>query len=409
MTLLRPNYIQAYDYPWVMQVLEISRSMVGKKKTEVSTYIRETITVKNAAKLKLVLSSIESHIPKAASEPNIDASRVRQRLFLAQGLRTGHDLYSTGSIHQVLMELSTELLVTVPQLKEMMFADISSEQVQGSLNEELSIDKIVALANEKLIQQHLRQSHFAILRIRGGARRIVRQAKLHGLICQVKKYHNLSADEASDARTKESPPDYAELYLSGPLSLFRRTSLYARAFASILPLLAWSEKFQLLIYKAKDLSTPPLCVQTGDPIKPSLAPRIYDSKVEQKFAREFLNKTKDWVLVREHSPIALRGERCIFPDFKITHHQNPQWFCYLEIVGYWTDAYLQKKLKDLTEANINNLLICLDQKHQNADFGAQFPNEVIIYKKFISVDVVIEKLLSFYVGAAQSQSENILP
>jgi predicted nuclease of restriction endonuclease-like RecB superfamily len=59
----------------------------------------------------------------------------------------------------------------------------------------------------------------------------------------------------------------------------------------------------------------------------------YDSRLEERFAREFRRVAPDWDLLREPEPIAAEGA-LIFPDFALQHRSDPSRRWLLEIVGF---------------------------------------------------------------------------
>jgi predicted nuclease of restriction endonuclease-like RecB superfamily len=122
----------------------------------------------------------------------------------------------------------------------------------------------LALRSNLLIAQALMARAFTVqISLEGNSRAVVRHAALRGLLCSVS--HGITGDGA-------------QLEVSGPFALFRRTLLYGRA-----------------------------------------AP-----------AR---------TIIREPEPIAVGGH-LIFPDFAIHSRSDPARRWLLEIVGFWTPEYL---------------------------------------------------------------------
>jgi predicted nuclease of restriction endonuclease-like RecB superfamily len=103
-----------------------------------------------------------------------------------------------------------------------------------------------------------------------------------------------------------------------------------------------------------------LDVQSGDPIFPAESPAIYDSKLEERFARDFKRAAPDWDLVREPEPVPA-GRTLIFPDFLLHHRLCPQRRFFVEILGFWSADYLVRKLALLREAGLPNLILCVDE------------------------------------------------
>src|SRR5256712_13806947 len=120
--------------------------------------------------------------------------------------------------------------------------------------------------------------------------------------------------------------------LAGPFALFRNTRLYGRALGELVPLLAWCPRFRLraeCVFQGRRLS---LQLGTGDPIFPASAPRRYDSRLEERFAREFRRLAPAWDVIREPEPITA-GDTLVFPDFALRHRSDPARTWLPEIVG----------------------------------------------------------------------------
>ena len=182
------------------------------------------------------------------------------------------------------------------------------------------------------------------LEVQGNARALVRTAKLRGLICTV------SRASCSDT----------VLEVSGPLALFRRTILYGRALGALVPHLAWCPRFRLRAACLLEERLVDLYLGTGDPILPANAPRHFDSQIEERFAREFRKVAPDWDVLREPEPV-VAGNRLVFPDFALQHRYDISRRWLLEIVGFWTADYLQRKLALYREARVANLILCIDE------------------------------------------------
>jgi predicted nuclease of restriction endonuclease-like RecB superfamily len=69
----------------------------------------------------------------------------------------------------------------------------------------------------------------------------------------------------------------------------------------------------------------------------------YDSEIEKSFALQFQAVKSGWTLKREPEPIPA-GNQVIIPDFSI---ERAGIKVYLEIVGFWTEEYLRRKIEKL--------------------------------------------------------------
>jgi predicted nuclease of restriction endonuclease-like RecB superfamily len=192
-------------------------------------------------------------------------------------------------------------------------------------------------------------------------------------------------------------------YLEGPLSLFRLTDRYGTALAKLLPMIvinskadgwhidAWilrktmEGKRALYEFKLSDAEAPQLLTDpfynyhfsnnnnrneppavitysaTSLPSPPppsssfssssSFSEGYFDSAVEEKFARRFeaAASSTGWRLIREPDPLIVSGGKALIPDFMFEKYGKR---VYLEIVGFWTPEYLERKLKKLADVII---------------------------------------------------------
>lgn len=237
---------------------------------------------------------------------------------------------------------AAELQVSPADLEAGLFADLPSERRVLPFEDALTTEELAIRSNLAFAQSLLFRSVEVRLRMEGQARAVVRQARLGGLICTIED------------------GDGVALKLTGPLAIFHRTLLYGRALSRVLPLLAWCNRFILeadLLLGERALE---LRLNSPAPIFPSVEPRRFDSKVEERFARELSRAAPAWEVLREPEPVRA-GESLIFPDFLLRSRLDPNRRVWIEIVGFWTPEYLQRKLSSLRKAGLSNLILCIDE------------------------------------------------
>jgi len=243
--------------------------------------------------------------------------------------------------------------------------------------------------------------------------------------------------------------------LEGPLSLFKLTDRYGTSLAKLLPSIIFSSnmieegsssnsgsngssnggewrlnawiirktmdgrkmyEFKISKNEIPELLTDPFLYfphstsTIGKEAARSL-PRPYnyfDSAVEQKFANRFEQVETGWRLIREPDPLVLSDGRAFIPDFLFEKFEEK---VYLEIVGFWTKDYLEKKLQKLADIfvsaddksknnessrNNNNknrnaelLLVAVNEEFacSNSSFSSIIPREQLIFYKNDSVPV----------------------
>jgi predicted nuclease of restriction endonuclease-like RecB superfamily len=228
-----------------------------------------------------------------------------------------------------------------------------------------------------MAQGFLQRSSRVTLEVHGSARGVVRQILLHRLLCTV--------------HPRLAPGD-ATIEISGPYSLFKRTTLYGRALGSLVPLLRACDRFRLTaeaMLRGRELV---VTLQSGDPIFfGAELPRRYDSALEERFAREFRRTALDWDLIREPEPLRA-GEHWIFPDFAIQHRRDPTRRALVEIVGFWTPGYLQAKLERLRAAGAPDLILCVDGSLNCTNDAWPDARHVVRFGRTIDVREVLERI-----------------
>jgi predicted nuclease of restriction endonuclease-like RecB superfamily len=266
--------------------------------------------------------------------------------------------------------------VTEQELHDSLFADLPGERKLVAPTHPISPAECALRVNLALVQAVLYRSTAVRIEAEGQARAVVRHAKLRGLICTV---------------SSRGPAGAAALDVSGPFSLFRRTLLYGRALAELVPLLAWCTRFRLSSECELLGRSLIFVLRTGDPILPASEPAFYDSRLEARFARDFRRAAPDYDLVREPEAVEASG-KLIFPDFAIQLRGDPSRRWLLEIVGFWTPEYLTRKLGQLKAAEIPNLILCLDEDRNCGERDLPANTPVVRFRRRIDPEAVLRAM-----------------
>lgn len=283
-----------------------------------------------------MVAAVLLSLTRAESRAVVTPHRARSELF---------SLAPTGLSRAACVIAAADRLGVGPAaLESSLFADLPSEREVLGLTVALTPAELALRANMAFCQSLVFRATSLSLRIEGQARALVRQARLGGLICTV---------------TEMPGEDGAIMRVTGPLSIFHRTLLYGRALARLLPFLAWCCRFALeadVVVGGRALG---LRLTSPAPIFPSDEPRRFDSKLEERFARDFHRAAPDWELIREPEPVRA-GPTLIFPDFIARHRLAPRRQVWIELIGFWTPEYLERKLSTLAAANLPNIVLCID-------------------------------------------------
>ncbi len=147
--------------------------------------------------------------------------------------------------------------------------------------------------------------------------------------------------------------------IDGPGSLFKLTRRYGVGMAKLLPIIIanpdWKINAKVLWKFTNEIYDFKIESQKYASLlkKPRLPTVIYDSSMELDFASQFQALTTGWVLKREPEPV-IAGKNVIIPDFSL---EKAGIKIFLEIVGFWTEEYLLRKIEKLKQVEVKTLLL----------------------------------------------------
>jgi predicted nuclease of restriction endonuclease-like RecB superfamily len=201
---------------------------------------------------------------------------------------------------------------------------------------------LLARYNLELGRGVLRDATRVVLRTSGGWRDVFRAVKVAGLM------HELHRDGKR-----------YRLELSGPAARFLvRPARYGVRFARVLPVLARTPAWRVDADLMRD-GRPGHVRLTGRaraggedaPVGSEPRRERYDSAWERRFARDFRASTwathDGWTMRRERTPLSAGGV-VFLPDFTLRHADGRE--AAVELVGFWTPEYLQRKLDKVRAA-----------------------------------------------------------
>lgn len=366
-----PRFLGEADRPWVRALLDECDRFSGRPLRELEARLRDPVPSAPDDKRRLVAHLLLG-MARSRVESAVPPREARAALFVAAG-RLPADPRDA-----VVTRCAEELGVSPVALMGSLFADLPAERIAVS-PPSLDPGDLVLRANLALAQGLLARAWSVRLALEGNARAVARHATLRGLICSATR----------DARND----DLARMEISGPFALFRRTQLYARALGAIVPVLAWTRRFELEATCDLRGRRALVTLATGDPIFPSSEPRRFDSRIEERFARDFARIARDWAIVREPAPIDAGGH-LFFPDFAVHPRLDPARRWFVEIVGFWTPEYLANKLERLRRARVSNLVLCIDADRNVGD-GDVLPSAAVLrYRRRVDAAKVLEIVTS---------------
>jgi len=333
-----PHFLGEHDHPWLRILIEEHERFVGRPQHELDARLREPLPCESPPRKLRQAAYILARLPPGHRKAAVPPRRARALVFVEAAR-------APAPSATVLRTVAATLGVSVGELQDSLFADLPGNRLVAAPPQPLSPAELALRANLALAQALLCRAASVRIEAEGNARVLIRHAKLRGLICTV----------APRAGTADPV-----LELSGPFALFRHTRLYGRALGELVPLLAWCRRFRLraeCVARGRRLILP---LVSGDPIFPAAEPRRYDSRLEERFARDFRRLAPDWDVVREPEPVSAAGT-LIFPDFALHHRHDAARRWLLEIVGFWTPEYVARKLALYRAARLSSLILCIDE------------------------------------------------
>jgi predicted nuclease of restriction endonuclease-like RecB superfamily len=388
------HYLTEKDHPWLRALIDEYERGVGSKQSELLRRLKEPLPVRAPkAKQRWAIEVLQRLTP-ARAQAAIPPREGRWATFSAAA-------HTAAARDEILSRVGLALGIDAERLDAALFADLSSESVASALPADLSPDTLALEANLRLVSSWMLRARRVRISAWGNTRALVRQARLHGLICNVRRAAPPNAATAAargaiacglDARA-ESATEGVELEISGPLALFRHTLIYGRALRALIPRALWCHRFELRAEceTSSAAAVATLTVRSGDPLRVGRELAPYDSHLEARFAKDFRRAAPDWDIIREPVPIESVGS-LIFPDFELVHRHDSARRWLLEIVGFWTPKYLQEKLHKLRAAGLQNVILCIDQERACSEAELPAGAKIIRYKRRIDVKAVLAAL-----------------
>ena len=333
-----PDWLGPEDHPWLEALLDELRRFEGRRTREWRARAMEPLRARtHEGRRRWAVATLHELCAALPRQDDVHPPELRARLFTAaqRAREEGEEIDAL---------LAREAPISKESLLEALYLDLPSERPLLLPDPLPDPPDLARHTNLHIARRLIRSAAKVDIHLASRSRAIVRQIRLRRLLATV---HPRGAG--------------VHIQVSGPFALFRHTTLYGRSLASLLPVLRGVEGFELLAHC--DLGAGPVEVRlaSGDPFfPPGLAPKRFDSKLEARFAKDFACIAPDWDLVREPEPISVAGT-WIFPDFALIHRRDGRrWL--LEIVGFWTPAYLQEKLHRLRLAGRDDLIVAIDEK-----------------------------------------------
>lgn len=388
----------ALDYATIglaERMLEAYRSSVGGKKAPLMQRLKSFEDEDFDYRLVRGLSALLERRCVFATESAIDPEQARSMVFEESSRRKVVDVNERT---QVIRDVSLKLNLLPDALEKSLWSDVEEELILKEFNP-LDPTNLIKYYNLSLAQTTLFKSLRMEFTSSGNWKNIFRAIKRLGLMYTV--------EQAGEGYV---------VTLDGPLSLFKMTDRYGTSLAKLLPQIICAESWR---FKADIIGRMKTRIFTFEATSDEVSSimenveredqQLYDSTVEERFARGFNSLGTGWVLRREPKPL-LAGSHVLIPDFIFEKYGIK---VYLEVVGFWTQDYLERKISKLNALRDVDIIVAVDESLACSKLQ-RLRGKVVYYSKNVPIKPILDHLrkhedevVNMHIGALQKQSIQI--
>ncbi len=341
--LLRVRISKGIIYPiWARgsdEELQLARDLIrvfkaGVKLSEIQERVEEIEEIYESTGIdyKLVRGlTILLERTSRFKRPNtiVEPERAREVVFRLVNIKYG-GFVPEELRDDALNEATKELGIEREELEKSLWADSDKLQVLvGGLN--YSPENLLKEYNLSLLQTAL----FKALDLRIEAK--VSGWEIKNLLRSLKRFGLMYAAEKKEGKII--------VEVSGPVSILKMTTRYGTSIARLIPYVVLMSHWKIRSKISRNRRILTLLVDSKFrylfPSKEPSEPK-YDSSLERRFAS--IAEAGGWKAIREPEPLVV-GKSIMIPDFLLLKGAAK---IYVEIMGFWTPEYVEKKIRKLS-------------------------------------------------------------
>jgi predicted nuclease of restriction endonuclease-like RecB superfamily len=334
-----PKFSDERDYELAEKVIWIFRRGVGKKYGKLLTLAKELEDAKNFKKVRGFVRVLENHcIQRSCAfdvDTDIDPRKVRMLLF-------EHGFVTSKSERDRVLEYAARYFNTTPDVVERaMYADRDEELILTNFTP-ITPENLIRLYNLSLLQTTLFNALRLTFWISDNHKNVFRAIKRLGLM------YDLYEDNGK-----------MMVDVTGAASLIKMTRKYGVSFARLIPQIITASNWFI---RAEILDFDRIYIMELDDRMRNLLPDVeeqveHDSSLEEEFSRKM--SMLGYEIEREPD-VVKAGRYAFIPDFAVKLGEKK---VYVEIAGFWTREYMEKKIEKIREASVPIIVIARE------DFG----------------------------------------
>ena len=379
---VRPRYLGSADLVWIEVLMEEYDRHVGMPRRLLDERLSGPLPAYVPGRRAKAVRAVLDRIYETRLISPVSPQALRRAVFEAAsvGPRSGaHDQWRAS----VLRRVGAEFGLTLSEVERCLYADVPSEKILTAPREPVSARDLVSRANLLVAQSLLFRSHRVLVEAEVGLKVVVRTAKMLGLICHLSR--GPDGDPIHPFRRG------SRLEISGPLSILGRTTKYGRALARLLPVLVWAPRWTLGARLHLSGGAVWFRASHHDGLSSGNArPKRFDSKLEERFLRDFGKLAPDWDILREPEPVPV-DDGFVFPDFGLVWTGAPRSRVLVELVGFWTPVYLERKARRLRLASLGRCILCVDESLGPRDVSFRDFEHVLFFRRKVDAAAVLAR------------------
>ncbi len=366
-----------------------------------------------------------------------------RRLLWEESSRRGHALTESRR-EEIISAIASKTKVSPTSIIQSIWSDLDENTIL-ELFDSVGSEELLGWYDLSLLQTLLFTCTRLEFSVRGGAnwKNIIRKVKRLGLMYNLKEqgtagesydaengYVGKSREHLIHSTMKNNSDNDSKLVCSidGPVSLFKLTDRYGTSIAKLVPFIISSSYWYLRafivrktvsgkkIYEFRASSTEFQQLKLREPspnhrnnsVNTRLTSSYFDSSLEEKFASRFEHLANRWKIKREPDPLIVGNGIAFIPDFLFEKYGRK---VYLEIVGFWTKEYLEKKFQKVNDILHNSnvdLFVAVDEelscsKLFSPSFHDQSNNRIIFFRK---TSVSVKKLQEYLKSIDRQQIQS---
>jgi len=326
------------------RIIEEYKKSIGKKKSVLDKQIQSLEDGEYDYRLIRGLSLLLERRCSFEPDTKLDPSDSR-RLVFSEASR--QEFTDESRREKVLKMVSSKVGVQVEELEKALWSDIDENLLLRRF-EPIDSSDLLKKYNIALTQTLLFKSLLINFTTSSNWKNIFRAIKHFGLMYNV-----------------EQNGDELNVMIDGPISIFKMVERYGTSIAKLLPFIINAEDWRIsgeILGRGKEKRIYRFSLSSREthdvfPMVLSNMEYEYDSSIEKKFAKSFNSIDSGWILRREPEPL-IAGSYVLIPDFSF---EKIGLKIYLEIMGFWTKEYLEKKIQKLSNLKSVDLIIAVDK------------------------------------------------